>query len=126
MEETENLESPMTQDKLVKLYRLLQMVVWLREGLQASLRAIELAIEHYQESSISAAYATKGKNLLKEILHRREMFRGTQLRLNALYDRLETINHIVGLSFSIFMKAWNSGSLFVRNFNELDADKYNL
>jgi hypothetical protein len=38
------------------------------------------------------------RNVLRELGYRLEMFRSTQLRLNSLHDRLETINHIVSLA----------------------------
>ncbi|KAH6711954.1 hypothetical protein BKA61DRAFT_98594 [Leptodontidium sp. MPI-SDFR-AT-0119] len=97
VEETTSLDSLTLRDKLDKLknlYRLLQTVLWLREGLDASLRATALVIEHYQESDLPAVKTMKGRNVLKEFAYRQEMFRATQLRLNSLHDRLETINHI--------------------------------
>lgn len=103
MEETTSLDSLTLRDKLDKLdklknlYRLLQTVLWLREGLDASLRATALVIEHYQESTLPAVTTMKGRNVLKEFAYRQEMFRATQLRLNSLHGRLETINHIVSL-----------------------------
>jgi len=84
-------------DKLKKLYRLLQTVLWLREGLDASLQATTLVIEHYREGIFPAIQTMNGQNVLGELMYRREMFRATQLRLIALHGRLETINHIVSL-----------------------------
>lgn len=90
-----NLSNPKSELRLEDLYRLLQAVIWLREGLEASLKAIELFIGHYRESTQHSARPPTRSNLLAEFIHRRELFRATQLRLISLHQRLESINNII-------------------------------
>jgi hypothetical protein len=62
------------------------------------LKAIELFIDHYQECTRSSATTPIRTNLLAEFIHRRELFRATQLRLISLHQRLDSINNIVSFS----------------------------
>ena len=89
--------NPKSQFHLEYLYRTIQAVIWLREGLDATLKAVELFIEHYKEhigksdDQESIIY----KNNVWEFMHRRELFRATQLRLVSLHQRLECIHSMV-------------------------------
>jgi hypothetical protein len=76
-------------------------VLWLREGLEATLRAAELFTDHFEESIIDKemSSATK-KNLLAEVICAREAFRGTLYRLVSLHGRLDNINTTVSLLMS--------------------------
>jgi hypothetical protein len=69
------------------------MVVWLREALEASLRAVDLFIEYYRATTQDTTLNAH-TNRLADFVHCREMFRATQLRLVSLHQRLDSINSI--------------------------------
>jgi Mg2+ and Co2+ transporter CorA len=93
-----NLLNNKSELGLEEIYRLVQMVLWLREGLEASLQAIEQFMVHYQEGTFPTVDPESHMILLAELTHRREMFRSTQLRLNSLHQRLDSVTQIVCVS----------------------------
>ena len=73
----------------------MQSVLYLEEGIEASLLTISLFIEHYKESKWRATESSKGLDIFAAVRHRKELFHSTKLRLSSLRQRLQIVNEIV-------------------------------
>ena len=82
------------ESRLQSLYRLLQTTHYLHEGLDGTIRAIELAIIYYK-SNIPTSHHVNGDDVIRKLLYRQEVFRSTLLRVIVLRSRLDTINTLV-------------------------------
>jgi hypothetical protein len=98
---------------LEHLYRITQTVIYLREGLDAILASLALAIEHCQNAA-AASGQTEGSSrrqqlhgeVLLQLRHRSETLKSTRFRLISLQERLKNINNIVSTSDgTIFLAA---------------------
>ncbi|KIW17845.1 hypothetical protein PV08_05040 [Exophiala spinifera] len=79
---------------LEHLYRITQTVIYLREGLDATIASLSLAAEHCRKSPRQKDSHLLRDNVLSQLQYRREMLRSTRLRLISLHERLKNINEI--------------------------------